>query len=318
MAKPSTRPSATAKATQPPAPSPPATTQMVIDLTPSPEAQQGLTLRQQATALVVRDKDTHRGALEFIRGAKQLKRTIEEHWSRITRVIDNTKRDLLDLKRRDVEPVEEALRIAEGVTVAYQQAEDRRVREEQDRLRRQEEERARQQRERELAEQEARAEALERDSPDLSNREQIFVEAYVDGLTDRDAAVRAAFKNPKAAALRLLATQKIVDAISAKREAIAIREQAAAKKASPLDVNHVATVQRETSHVAGTRTTMTYGCEEVYDKAALYRAIVAGDVSWDAVQPNPVYLNDQARKLKDLFEASYPGCRLRKKAGIAG
>ena len=93
-----------------PAPAPPPARPAVqLDIQPSPDAGEAITLRQQATQIVIVDKASHTRALEFTRGAKQLKRKIEDHWMRITRNVDDLKRNLLDLKRADLEPVEAAL-----------------------------------------------------------------------------------------------------------------------------------------------------------------------------------------------------------------
>jgi hypothetical protein len=58
----------------PPTPTPDRTINISVE---SPaEANQALSLRDQATALAVIDKPSHQAALEFLRGAKSLKRVI--------------------------------------------------------------------------------------------------------------------------------------------------------------------------------------------------------------------------------------------------
>jgi len=113
-----------------------------FEVAPSPDAREGLTLAQQATALKITNRETHADALEFARGLKQLKRKIEDHWSRITRTVDDLKRNLLTLKREDLDPVERALEIVTSAEVAFRNERDRLERIEQDRLRREAEEKA--------------------------------------------------------------------------------------------------------------------------------------------------------------------------------
>lgn len=312
-----------AKPTSAPPAVPPPARSLSIDLTPSPDAREGLAFRHDAAGLVVSDQATHRHALEFIRAGKQLKRKIEEHWSRITRSVDDLKRNLLDLKRQDLDPVESAIADAERAALTYSQAEDRRVRDENDRLRRESEERARHDRETLLADQEAAALRIERDSPNLSNRELIFVEAIaahqvgVGQPFATAAAMRAGYKGPEAASQRLLATEKIMDAIADKRKAVEIRRQAAATKEQPLEVIEQKPVEKQTARVAGTRTTVNYSAE-VYDADKLLDAVIAGTAPREAVMPDQVYLNLQARQLHEKLELAYPGVKIIRKDGIAG
>ena len=303
---------APARATPPAKPA-----QTVIDIAPSPDASQAVALRDSAVGLVIVDRASHQRGLEFIRGAKQLKRAIEEHWSRITRNVDDLKRNLLDLKRKDLDPVEAAIAIATKSTLQYQEVEDRRVREEEDRRRREAEEQAREDRERELAEQEARALRLEQDSPTLSNREAIFVEAKVSGLVDTSAATRAGFKDPMNAGIRLMNTPKIRVAIAAKRQAQAIREQAAAVKEQPLEVKETECVERHTGKVSGTRTVTTWSAR-VDDEDRLIEAVIAGTVPKGALMARQTFLTSQAEQLHQAFTSAYPGCTAVKKTTIAG
>lgn len=287
-----------------------------IDISPSPDAPQALTLRQQAFALTVTDKDSHRAALEFVRGGKQLQRAIEEHWSRITRTVDDMKRSLLTLKRQDLEPVEEAIRVVTETANVFKDADDRRVAEENRRLREAAEAKAQADRIAELERQEAQALQFEEGSPVLSPRENVFVGHIVDrGMSPAQAASQAGYKDAAKAGSRLNATQKIIDAIHARRTAAAIREQAEAKRQTPLDVQPVRKVETQTAKVAGVRNTTYYSCT-VLDAQALIAAVIAGTIEPEALMPNQTYLNDQARQQKDLFK--YPGCKLEKKTGLAG
>jgi hypothetical protein len=291
-----------------------------VDIAPSPDAGEAITLRQQAMMIVVNDKPSHTEALEFLRGAKQLKRKIEDHWSRITRSVDDLKRNLLDLKRADLEPVESAIASLDTRVVAYVQTEQRRIREEEDRQRRANEEQARKDREKELADQEAEALRLEAQSPKLSAREQAFVDNYVFGLGTRGdgkrSAATAGFKNPHDTAAKLLATPKILDAIASKRAAIEIRTQAAAVKEQPLTVA-APSVESNLGRAAGTRMVTSYSCGDV-DLDALFQAAILNPDLRRAFSPNTVYLNQQARALRESFESVYPGCSLVKSTTVAG
>jgi hypothetical protein len=306
------------KPAAPTAPPPPHPNEIRIDLSPSPEAPQGLALRTRAEELEVVDKQTHEDCLLFLRGAKQVKRTIEDRWTRVKRSLDSFKRDIMDQERREIEPVDDAIRMATNEAMAYKEKEDRRVREEQDRLRREEEEKARIRRERDLADAEAAALKAEKDSPILSARERDFVDTYAYGNNSAEVSARhAGFKNPADAARRLLDTPKIQDAIHATQKAAEIRRQAEATRQRPLDVK-THTVTSQVAKVAGVRNTTNYSCDPIIDEAKLRAAYLAGEVDPRCFTPNLVFLNDAARQLTTEFPAAYPGCSLLKKTGIAG
>ena len=300
--------------------------QVPIDVTPPSEAREGLALVATARSLLVSDKETHRVALEFIRGAKLLKRKIEEHWSAITRTVDEQKRTLLTLKRRDLEPVEQALQIAEAMALDYQNAEERRVREEQDRRRKAAEEQAKKDREAELARAEAEALKAEATSDVLSARESAFVDmivAHVGGTLTPERigfyAGRVGYKgDAERVGQRLMATEKILDAIQARRTAAAIREQAEARRRQPLDVVTGPAVVRETAKVAGVRANLTYWSAEVVDRDVLIDAVIAGKVDRAVLSIDQSYLNRAAQQLHEAFDTAYPGCRHVKKQGIGG
>ena len=289
-----------------------------LDIQPSPDAGEAVTLRQQAAEIAIVDKSSHTQALEFVRGAKQLKRKIEDHWMRITRNVDDLKRNLLDLKRADLEPVEAALAQIDGRIVEYVERENRRRREEEDRQRRENEERARQDRERELAEQEAEAARIEAQTETLSAREEVFVNAIVTHhfLPSR-AAERAGYKNPIPTSVKLLATPKIADAIASRKAAAEIRQQAEAVKQQPLTVE-APSVPSNLGRAAGTRMVTSYSCEPDVDLDALFQAAILNPDLRRAFSANTVYLNQQARALRESFESVFPGCRLHKSTTVAG
>lgn len=303
------------------APAPPKA--ISVDIAPSPDAGEAVSLHQQANMLEVVDKASHVEALEFLRGAKQLKRKIEDHWTRITRSVDDLKRNLLDLKRGDLAPVEAAIAVLDTRVVTFVNAEQRRIRDEEDRQRRENEERARQKLADDLARQEQEALDLEAQSPALSAREQAFADAFfalgpqgVPSFEQAGAiARRVGYKNPIDTATKLLATPKILDYLASKRAAAALREQAAATKRAPLVVD-APVVESNLGKVAGTRMVTSYSCE-VVDLEELIGAIRRGGDP-KTVKPDNVYLNRQAEMLKEAFEGAYPGCRLVKRQTVAG
>jgi len=295
-----------------------------FEVAPSPDAREGLTLAQQATALKITNRETHADALEFARGLKQLKRKIEDHWSRITRTVDDLKRNLLTLKREDLDPVERALEIVTSAEVAFRNERDRLERIEQDRLRREAEEKAAAERQRQAEAAERAALDAEANSPTLSAREQAFVEAFLyqdpastgEAVRAGRAAARAGYKDPEKTGARLLATSKIQQAIAARKEALAIREQARAAASAPAPVT-VPKVQTEKAKVVGVRST-TYYSAQVDDLDKLIDAVLAGTVDRKALKADDVWLNGQARQLRESFEGAFPGCSLVVKQGLAG
>ena len=69
-----------------------------------------------------------------------------------------------------------------------------------------------------------------------------------------------------------------------------------------------------TPKIAGLSTRITYRAE-LTDKLALVKAVVAGLVPLNAVDPNMTFLNNQARVLKE--DLIYPGVRVVQETGIA-
>lgn len=310
-------------------PAPPTST---IPMRPAPEAKEAIELRGRAQAIVVKDRDTHLGALEFVRGAKQLQRKITEHWQRITRSVDDLKRNMLNLKRQDLEPIEQAIAIVERQALDYENAERERVRQAEEAQRLERERKAREDRQRELDAAEDKALELEQASENLSPRELWFVTKVVEqGWNAADPspsdmramlliAEAAGYKKPiDVQVARLLRSQKVLDAIQAKRDAIAIREQADARRHQPIDVVDAPPVQANLGRLSGTSTRTSYSCE-VLDASKLKEAFLNGEVSAEALMPNEVYLNTQARSAKsaEIFERAFPGCRLVKRQTIAG
>lgn len=287
-----------------------------ISLTPSPEAAQAISLTQRASGLVVVDRASHETCLTFIKGAKQLQRTIEEHYAKIKQPLNAARSTVLDMERQHLAPVIAAIAAATKLAIEWKAADDRRVNEEAERQRIENERIAREDRQRELDAQEAAALKIEANSPDLSAREETFVAEFVRTNYGLDAARAAGYKDAAKMAERLLALPKILAAITAKRQADMIRQQAEATKAAPLHVE-APQVESQVGSVAGVAQKTYYGVGAV-DVLALAKAVIAGTVPLAAIQPNTVFLNEQARSLKQLFPQSYPGCELKVTKGLAG
>lgn len=293
------------------------TDNLTVSLTPAPEAAQGQHLLTQANKLVVVDKATHEACRQFTKDVKALKRTIEAHYDRIKRPLTDAKNTVLKMEKEHLAPLDEAIRVAERLDIAWVNAERQRAEAEAARQREENERIAREQREADLAKAEAEAEALEAAAGDLSEREQVFVEQFVATNDSIKSAKRADYKDPAAAAARLLGRPKIQQAIEAHRAALVLRLQAEAAARQPLDVAPVVVEDIQVAAVAGTSLRTYYSCGEV-DVLALAKAVVAGKVSPLALNPNTVFLNKQAQALKDLFPQAFPGCQLAKKQGISG
>ena len=298
---------------------------LAVSLTPAPEASQGGPLLAQAQGISIVDRVSHEAARTFLKGAKALKRAIVEHYDAIKKPLNAARNTVLDMERQHLAPVEQAIALAEKADTAYVREQEAREREEADRRRREAEERERQAREREAAEAEAKALELEGASDDLSAREAVFVRLFVaTRRTVNDAtacASKAGYKDPKSSVAKLLDSKKVNAAIAAADQAAAIRRESEAKQAAPINVE-VAPVESQIGKVAGTSLRTYYSCGEV-DLAALVLVVAedikAGDTSkLLALQPNMVYLNGQARDLREMFPRVWMQCKLDKRSGVAG
>lgn len=242
----------------------------------------------------------------FVKGTTADLKSAETHWA-ICATVHGFHKRLVAVRKRATDPLEEANRLSNALHNQYVQAEQRRVAQEQERVRVAAETKAREDREAELAAQEVAALKAEADSPVLSAREVLFVNALVSGVVPYAAAMHAGFKNSVQQAARLMALPKIQDAIQAKRTAAAIREQAEARRQAPLDVQ-VETVKAHVSHADGhDRSTHS---AEIVDPQAFVKAVMGGalNIPLDCLMPNPVKLNEMARALRERISA-WPGIR---------
>ena len=255
---------------------------------------------------------------QFIRATAIEKKVAIEHWS-VKQLFGRLHKRCVAAEHRAIGPLDEAQQIGNRLHNGYVEAEQRRAAEEQDRVRRAAEAQARLDRERELAQLEAEAVAREEGSADLSEREQLFVGALVSGSPQtrgngQAAAESAGYKDPFAAAARLLSRPKIQAAIAGAQEALAIRAQVMARKDEPLDVQ-VEIVRPQISTAGGhDRTTHGY---EILDANLFIEAFRSGryGIPTNCVQPAPAGLLELARSLHDRLNM-IPGLRYVKKTSV--
>lgn len=202
----------------------------------------------------------------FIRKNTADKKEMEEHW-KITTLMHQFHRRLTAGRDRGVKVRDEVALIGNRLHNAYTEAERRRVNEENDRRRREQERLANEQRERELRDLEAKALSAEAGSPDLSEREQRFIDYYLSTKNAPQAARQAGYKEPDSQALRLLNSEKIKAAVAAKQQATEIRQQVAARREQPVEVSDFVEVKAQVA--GGDRT--TWGAQ-IYDEDAFISA----------------------------------------------
>jgi hypothetical protein len=261
------------------------------------------------------DGDSDKALVERVRAITATKREIEEHWQ-ITATVSRFHRRLTAARDRGVSVLEEATQLGTRLHNSYAEAERRRAREEEDRQRREAEQRAKLDRERELAQLEAAALEAEEQSADLSDREARFVDYYTGPYSQPATAARqAGYKNPDQAAAKLLSQDKILHAIEAKRDAQRLREQAAAKRTAPVEVESVQVkadvAKGDTSRWSGEVLDADLFLASVLDPLTRTRLGIPADV----VKIDEVKLNDYARSLHEQLDR-WPGVRAKKTTSI--
>lgn len=254
-----------------------------------------------------------------IRQATENQKQLLAHWS-ICAAVSRFHRRLT--ARRDVgdSAYDEVKRIGNALHNRFTEAQKRKAAEEDKRRREEAEFLAKQEQAAELARLEQEAIDAEAASPELSARETMFVDLYV-GVNDyyngkgQACAVAASYKDPAAAATRLLGSAKIQAAIKAKQQAAAIRRQTAAKAAQPLVVEYE-TSKPDIRKAPGASDRTTWG-GEILDEAAALEAFRAGThgIPADLFQINPAKLNEYGRSLHERLDL-WPGVRHTKKTGV--
>jgi hypothetical protein len=259
--------------------------------------------------------DQYKALVERVRAATAAKREIEEHWQ-ITATVSRFHRRLTAARERGITLLDEATALGTQLHNAYAEQERRRAREEEDRQRREAEERARLDRERELARLDAAALDAEAQSADLSDREARFVDYYTGPYpSPARAAQQAGYKNPDHAAAKLLSLDKILKAIEAKRDALRLREQAAAKRTAPVEIERVS-VKADVAKGDTSRWSA-----DVFDAGLLIAAVLDPltrtrlGIPADVVTVDAVKLNEYARALHEQLDR-WPGVRAKKTTSI--
>lgn len=243
-----------------------------------------------------------------IKRAGKGKRVIGEHWKLITSVVFQFHRRLTGRRDKGVTACEEAADTGNKLHNRYTAAAQRRA-DELNRLALVEAE-AWAWREREVELEGLEAEALRQEAATkgLSAREQRFVELVSFGLNAPTTAARAAgFKDPQASGDRLMKAAKIQDAITAAKNAQALRRQSAAVRALPVDVGQVETVKADITRAVGAHD-VTRWSAELFDAALLKAAVLRGEVPSDVLTVDETKLNQYARDMHELINA-WPGVR---------
>lgn len=264
-------------------------------------------IRQEALAA----RDKRKGALA--------------HWDPIASLLSKLHKRATSGRSRATDPLEEAEKFATRQHDTFERNEQRRAAEEQDRIRREEERKANEARERTLAEFEAAALKAEESSPDLSAREEKFVllhsGLYADGTRAAApaaamlAAGAAGYKNPAEMAPRLIASDKIRAAITARQSAHTMRTQIEVMREMPpaIDEDKVAAAAPDLN--SGDSHTWTAEClDPVALRDAAFEQPVLG-IPRDLFVLDPVALNRYARQLEKQVER-WPGVKATRKTTI--
>jgi hypothetical protein len=213
------------------------------------------------------------GVQLFIKTTNEQKKAAEALWS-ITTTVHAFHRRLTARRAVATDAIEQANVIANKLHNDYVDVENRRIAREAEEKRRALEAEERRKREAEAAAAAQEAERLEAAAPNVSAREQAFINYYLaDTRPGRDsrAAQLAGYKDPAASAQRLLALPKILTALEARRAADEVRQQAAAKAAAPISVD-VPVEKPRVSSAAGLSSRTRWGAT-VLDAQLLHEAM---------------------------------------------
>lgn len=248
----------------------------------------------------------------FVRMVRAERKQREEYFQ-IKLIIHRFHARLSAAFKRTDEPLEAAERIANQLHASYVDAERRRAADEERRLRLEEEERQRKAREVELAELEAKAVAAEEGSPDLSEREQRYLDVWFrNGGDAQRAAKEVGYRDPIVAAARLTTSEKIREAIARREEADTLRRQAQAKREMPVEVEHI----EVRPDVAAGKDRESWSAE-LLDEAAFIEAVISGryGIPRDVLTVRMPALNEHARKMQTLIDR-WPGVRAKRTTSV--
>ena len=242
---------------------------------------------------------------EIVREARLAKRDIPDTWNVLRKIQGLVK---LMVGRRQVaeRSFDAAIETAQEHHFLYVDAENKRVAAEQERKRLEAEAAAAKKRARELADIEAKAVAADEASPNLSEREERFVEFALAGAEPVDAARAAGYSSPEKRGPKLAKSEKIKAAIEAQEAATEARRRADAVREAPLEVEADGKMPEKLKE--GTRR----GSAEILDHEALRAAVIGGThgIPVDVLIVDAVRLNQYARELGKLINR-WPGCRLK-------
>lgn len=258
---------------------------------------------------------------EIIKQSTTMIKEVDEHWT-ITGVVFGFHKKLVAArdrvvgeatKSRNAGTLMQAREIAQGHHNRYAEQERRRAAEEQERLRVAEETRQREAQEAEARRLEAEAAAKEIASPDLSDREALFVDYVFSGMLPTPAAKKCGYKDAETMADRLMKLGKIKKAITAKEEAKVAREQAEAVRQKPVEVEVEAVRPAIAKPTGGGYDRTTWG-GEVLDLNRFRDAAFDGGygIPRDCFVVDQTKLNDYGKSMKQLLD-KWPGVRHTKK-----
>lgn len=228
-------------------------------------------------------------------------------------------KSIIGLEKLGADPYESAAAIAQTLHNDYKRARDRRLEEERRAKQAEEDRIAEVRRQQELAELEEQAIKLEDSLEELSDRERVFVQKCHELQNTERAVLAAGYKVAKddkgltdpaavrAIGERLMARQKIKDAVWALREAATVRAQQAAQAQAPLESRRVAIPTRTVPKVGSDRVTKSAEIDPV-DEMKLIAAVIAGTVPADVLMVNRPKLNEYARTMGVLINR-WPGVR---------
>lgn len=275
--------------------------------------------RAEATLAGAKTFRTPKTADEDALLQKQLRRSNDEdkesaeHWNPICSTIFSFHRYMTGRRGVAAGLHKDVRELLQPMHNDFVEHEKKRAAAETERLWKEAEQRAQKERDDELQRLEDVALKAEASSADLSEREQRFVELVAFGLNSATTSARSAgYKNPEAAGLKLLNTQKVIAAIKGKKDAQASRQQAEARAAAPLEVAEVRETRPALARNVGGHDRTTWS-GEIVDEASTIEAFRNGKhgIPGDLFQINPVKLNEYARSLEVNLDR-WPGVRAKK------
>lgn len=313
------------------------TNDLHVSLTQSPDAHKGPKALQQALGLVITDKESRAAVHQAGTQWKMERKKVEAYYrteangTGIINPLYTAYKAALKMMESHLKPFDEAIAMADRVEVEWVQAQKRLEAEEHERQRAEAERQETERRRKDAEKAEREALKLEASSNILSEREQKFVRAFVAHDQKLDILSRLVTQlgyKDIAYGTRLLAMPKIQQAIENVVKADRLRAEAASRQSAPIILD-VATKPSEvvdgglrTYYSVGrfdvkqalTQIATRYGADgEELLTAAVDRYLAKDTASQDSALR--MFLSDQARSLKELFEGVWAGATLAKRDG---